>query len=112
MTDEPKNNPSKSKPSLSQEVGAKAARKLRARSHAKRTVWFGLGMMGLIGWSVVVPTLLGALLGIWLDKSHPGSFSWTLTLLVIGLVIGCLNAWHWVGKEDKEMREEQENNDE
>jgi ATP synthase protein I len=29
-------------------------------------------------------------------------------LLVIGLIIGCLNAWHWVAKEDKAMREEQE----
>jgi ATP synthase protein I len=33
-------------------------------------------------------------------------------LLVIGLVIGCVNAWHWVAKEDKEMREEQEENHE
>ena len=85
MNDEQKKNTLKPKPSLSQEVGAKATRKLRARRHGTRTVWFGLGMMGLIGWSVVVPTLLGALLGIWLDKGHPGSFSWTLTLLVIGL---------------------------
>jgi ATP synthase protein I len=69
-------------------------------------------MMGLIGWSVVIPTLLGAAIGIWLDKRHPGSYSWTLMLLVIGLGIGGLNAWHWVSKEDKEMREEQENNDE
>ena len=75
-------------------------------------IWFGLGMMGLIGWSVAVPTLLGAALGIWLDKHHPGKHSWTLMLLVVGLVIGCLNAWHWVAKEDKEMHEEQENNDE
>jgi ATP synthase protein I len=112
MNKEHKNNSLKPNPSLSQEVGAKAARKLRARRHTKRTVWFGLGMMGLIGWSVVVPTLLGALLGIWLDKSNPGSFSWTLSLLVIGLVIGCLNAWRWVAKEEKEMREEQEDNDE
>ena len=74
-------------------------------------VWFGLGMMGLIGWSVAIPTLLGAAFGIWLDNRHPGSHSWTLMLLVIGLVIGCVNAWHWVGKEDKEIREEQENND-
>jgi len=112
MTDEPNNEPLKPKPSLSQEVGAKAARKLRARRHGTRTVWFGMGMMGLIGWSVVVPTLLGTALGIWLDNRHSGSHSWTLMLLVIGLVIGCLNAWHWVTKEDREMREEQEDNDE
>jgi ATP synthase protein I len=97
---------------FSREVGAKAARKLRARRNATQGVWFGLGMMGLIGWSVAVPTLLGAALGIWLDNRHPGSHSWTLMLLVIGLVLGCLNAWHWVGKEDKEMRGERENHDE
>ena len=111
MSDEPKNKPLKPKPPLSQEVGAKAERKLRARRHVTRTVWFGLGMMGLIGWSVAIPTLLGSALGIWLDRRYPGGHSWTLALLVIGLVIGCLNAWHWVSKEDKEMREEQENND-
>jgi ATP synthase protein I len=33
-------------------------------------------------------------------------------LLVIGLVIGCLNAWYWVSKEDKEMQDNQEDNDE
>jgi len=32
-------------------------------------------MMGLIGWSVVVPTLLGAAFGIWLDNRHPGDYS-------------------------------------
>ena len=112
MSDEPKTKPLKPKPPLGQEVGAKAARKLRAQRHVTRTVWFGLGMMGLIGWSVAIPTLLGAALGIWLDKRYPGSHSWTLMLLVIGLIIGCVNAWHWVAKEDTEMREEQEDNDE
>ena len=67
MTDEPQSGLSQPKPSLSQEVGAKAARKLRARRNSAQGVWFGLGMMGLIGWSVAIPTLLGAALGIWLD---------------------------------------------
>jgi len=97
---------------LGREVGAKAARKLRAQRHVTRGVWFGLGMMGLIGWSVVVPTLLGAALGIWLDRHYPGSHSWTLMLLVTGLGVGCLNAWNWVTKEDTEIREEQDDNDE
>ncbi|MGA8147458.1 MAG: AtpZ/AtpI family protein [Gallionellaceae bacterium] len=90
------------------QVGAKETRKLQAQRRVMRTVWFGLGMMGLVGWSVAVPTLLGAALGIWLDKRYPGIHSWTLTLLIIGLVIGCLNAWHWVAKEDREIRREQE----
>ena len=112
MTGEPQDKPPKRKASLGQEVGAKAARKLRARRHATPGVWFGLGMMGLIGWSVVVPTLLGAALGLWLDNRHPGKHAWTLALLVAGLAIGCWNAWQWVAKEDQAMRDEQKGNDE
>ncbi len=90
------------------QIGVKAARKLKARRNPKPGVWFGLGMMGLIGWSVTVPTLLGAALGIWLDKHYPGTHSWTLALLVAGLTIGCLNAWHWVANEEKAMRDDDE----
>ena len=111
MADEPQNKLAKPKPSFSEEVGAKAARKLKARRNSAQAVWFGLGMMGLIGWSVVVPTLLGAALGLWLDRHHPGAHAWTLALLAAGLTIGCLNAWHWVAKEEKEMRDEQEDHD-
>jgi ATP synthase protein I len=112
MSEKSKIKSAKDRTAFSREIGAKAARKLKARRNPTPGVWFGLGMMGLIGWSVVVPTLLGAALGIWLDNRHPGGHSWTLALLVAGLAIGCLNAWHWVAKEDKAMREEQEDNDE
>jgi ATP synthase protein I len=104
MTDETGKRP-KPESALTREVGAKATRKLSARRHVTRTVWFGLGMMGLIGWSVAVPTLAGAALGLWLDRRYPGTHSWTLMLLVIGLIVGCMNAWHWVIQEDKAMRE-------
>ncbi|RPI63486.1 MAG: F0F1 ATP synthase subunit [Planctomycetaceae bacterium] len=112
MNEKPEINSAKNRTTFSREVGVKAARKLKALRNPGKGVWFGLGMMGLIGWSVVVPTLLGAALGFWVDKRHSGSYSWTLMLLLIGLVLGCVNAWHWMNKEDKEMREEQENNDE
>jgi ATP synthase protein I len=112
MNDEPARKTSRNERAFVSEVGAKAARKVKAQRNSTPGVWFGLGMMGLIGWSVVVPTLLGAALGLWLDKHHPGKHAWTLALLVAGLVIGCLNAWHWVAKEDQAMREEQEETDE
>jgi len=95
----------KARTAFSREISAQAARKLKGRRNPNRDVWFGLGMMGLVGWSVVVPTLAGAALGIWLDHRHPGIHSWTLTLLIAGLVIGCWNAWRWVAKEDEAMRD-------
>jgi ATP synthase protein I len=93
-------------PTFSRQVGAQAARKLKAQREATRSVWFGLGMSGLIGWSVTVPTLLGAALGIWIDERYPSKYSWTLMLLLMGLVIGCMNAWHWVHSQYKEMQED------
>jgi ATP synthase protein I len=90
---------------LAEQVGAKAERKLRARRDGAPGVWSGLGMMGLIGWSVVVPTLLGAALGLWIDSHHPGNHPWSLALLMAGLVLGCLNAWRWVAQQDRAMHE-------
>ncbi len=105
-------DPRTPQPSLGSAVAAQAARKLKAQREGSKGVWFGLGMMGLIGWSVVVPTTLGAALGLWLDHRHPGSHSWTLVLLVAGLSVGCLNAWHWVANEQKAMHSEREPDDE
>jgi ATP synthase protein I len=82
-------------------IGDKEKRKLQAQQD-KSSAWFGLGMFGMVGWSVVVPTLLGAALGVRLDKLYHQSFSWTLTLLITGLFIGCLIAWHWVSKEHQD----------
>jgi ATP synthase protein I len=108
MSEEPHETAASPGQALAAEVGAKAARKIRARRDGTKGVWIGLGMMGLIGWSVVLPTLLGAALGLWLDKHHPGTHAWTLALLVAGLVIGCLNAWHWVATEDRAIRDDQD----
>lgn len=93
------------------QVKAKERRKLETQRRVTHSVWSGLGMMGLVGWSVVVPTLLGAAVGIWLDKRYPRVHSWTLMLLIIGLTIGCLNAWHWVAKEGREIGKDEEARD-
>lgn len=110
MNDKPTSS-SKGGPTFAEQVDAKAVRKLKAQRNPSRA-WFGLGMMGLIGWSVVIPTLLGAGIGLWLDARYVGGRSWTLALLVAGLFLGCLNAWHWISKEDKAIQEEQGNRDE
>ncbi|HZK97190.1 MAG TPA: AtpZ/AtpI family protein [Prolixibacteraceae bacterium] len=96
---------------FSKVVGEKALRKLKALHNDKKSVWFGLGMMGIVGWTIVVPTLLGALFGIWLDRKYPETFSWTLTLLILGLVAGCMIAWNWIIKEHKEMNQKDENDE-
>ncbi|MBD3427071.1 MAG: hypothetical protein GF409_07585 [Candidatus Omnitrophica bacterium] len=84
----------------------KSERMKRARRKGDRSMWFGLGMMGIIGWSVVIPTLLGVALGLWLDIRFRTRISWTLTFLVLGVALGSLNAWFWVKRERKMIEEE------
>lgn len=89
---------------FSRRVGSQASRKLRAQREGAKSIWFGLGMSGLIGWTVSIPALIGAAIGIWVDKRYPSPYSWTLMLLVSGLILGCIQAWRWVDSESKEIQ--------
>jgi len=80
-------------------VTRKQADKLRSRREGRPNIERGLGTSGIVGWSITVPTLLGVAAGVWLDRRLDGDVSWTLTLLAVGLLIGCLTAWYWVGRE-------------
>lgn len=86
-------------------VGAKQERKIKARRHKNGELWLGLRLLGMLGWSVVVPTLLGLSLGLWLDRQWPLRLSWTLTMMLTGLVLGCWNAWHWVSAEQARIEQ-------
>jgi len=101
-----KENPKDIKHSFIKKIEKKEKRKLRARDKKYQAIWFGMGLFGVIGWSVMVPTLIGIAVGIWADKRWPGQISWTLTFLFAGIILGCLNAWYWVEKERKEIEEE------
>ncbi len=80
-------------------IGQKEERKARARAEKEESVWFGLGMFGLVGWSVAIPTLGALALGIWIDRTWPSRYSWTLMFLLMGVAAGALNAWYWICRE-------------
>ncbi len=87
---------------FSRQVGSREVRKLKARSERRYSALVkGLRMTGLVGWTVATPTLIGVALGKWLDNVLPQRFSWTLTLLMCGLILGCFNAWYWLKKESR-----------
>lgn len=99
---EPPRSPSPSRKDSVGTIGTKAERKVRARAEGERSVFFGLGMFGLVGWSVALPTVAGIAAGVWLDEALPPStVSWTLTGLVVGVALGCVNAWYWVSREGR-----------
>ncbi|MBZ5602302.1 MAG: AtpZ/AtpI family protein [Acidobacteriia bacterium] len=80
------------------DVAAKQQRMLRARREKKGN-WSALSILGVVGWSVVVPTLAGIALGAWIDLRFPSRFSWTVILLIVGLALGCATAWRRIGED-------------
>lgn len=86
---------------LINEIGDKQDRKLKARAEKNQSIWFGLGMFGMVGWSIAVPTLIGIAIGCWLDTKFEGHISWCLTFLFVGIVIGISLAWNWMKKEGR-----------
>ena len=71
----------------------------QGRKEKGQSFWTYVGLIGVVGWSVVVPMVLGVLLGLWLDRRHGGGSYWTLGLLVAGLILGCINAWRMITKD-------------
>jgi ATP synthase protein I len=74
----------------------------RKAQQDKQALFFGLGVFGVVGWSVAIPTLMGIALGIWIDRRWPTQYSWTLMMLFVGVVLGCLNAWFWIDSSHRE----------
>ena len=88
MTQEPVNQEK-----LSEAVKTRQERRERWQREGERSIGQNLAMIGVLGWTIVLPTLLGLFAGRWLDRQfHMGIF-WTLGLLVVGLTVGCMLAW-------------------
>ncbi|PXW64691.1 AtpZ/AtpI family protein [Chelatococcus asaccharovorans] len=55
-----------------------------------------LGQIGILGWTIVVPTLLALLLGRWLDRIFSSGVFFSALLIMIGAGIGFWSAWKWM----------------
>jgi ATP synthase protein I len=81
---------------LVQNVKLRSERHRRWLREGDPTVARRLAQIGVLGWIIVVPMLLGMFTGRWLDhRLHSGLF-WTAPLLLVGLGLGCWSAWKWM----------------
>ncbi len=78
---------------MEEAVKARREREARWKREGERSLGQNLAMIGALGWTVVVPTLLGVLAGRWLDRRFHSGIFWTGGLLVLGLTLGCVMAW-------------------
>ncbi|HTT00860.1 MAG TPA: AtpZ/AtpI family protein [Steroidobacteraceae bacterium] len=84
---------------LGQAVRKRRGRREFLQRHGERSLGQNLAMIGALGWTIVVPTLLGIFAGRWLDRALDAGIFWTLGLLVVGLGAGCTFAWRRMYRE-------------
>lgn len=97
----PEEPPRRDRTAFAETIHTKEQRKVDARGRRRPGIIAGMGMFGLVGWSVAIPTLLCLALGIWIDAHANTRFSWTLMLLVVGIFLGSMTAWYWVREESQ-----------
>jgi len=81
------------------QIARQSARIERGKKEKGDSFWMYVGLIGVVGWSVVLPMLIGVLLGQWIDRRYGTGYVWTLSLMAFGLCMGCYNAWRSVTKE-------------
>jgi len=58
-----------------------------------------VGQIGVLGWIIVTPTLIGLFVGRWLDHRLGTGIFWSAPLLLIGVVVGYWSAWKWMHRQ-------------
>jgi ATP synthase protein I len=81
---------------LVESVRLRSDRRRRHLSEGDPSVARRLAQIGVLGWIIVVPILLGVFLGRWLDGTLRTGLFWTAPLLLLGLGLGCWSAWKWM----------------
>jgi len=78
----------------------KKAQKRADRS--ERTFFFNASVLSVYGWQIALPVLAGVLLGKFLDAIYPHPFlSWRLNFIILGFIIGLIDANLWLKKSFK-----------
>ncbi|MCX7112284.1 MAG: AtpZ/AtpI family protein [Proteobacteria bacterium] len=76
---------------------ASQARRMKQADRERPTLLAQTVYVGTLGLLFVLPVVVGAYLGRWLDGMIEGySMRWTLSLLVIGIVVGGVNVYLFV----------------
>jgi ATP synthase protein I len=80
-------------------VRLREQRSERWKKEGERSLWQNLSMVGALGWLIVTPTLLGVLLGRWLDRSFDTGIFFSGALIFLGVALGSYLAWQRIKKE-------------
>jgi ATP synthase protein I len=77
-----------------------AGREARARADPEPSLGRRLGQIGILGWTIVLPTLAGLAVGRGLDRLLGTRVFFSAPLLMLGAVAGFWFAWKWMHRQE------------
>lgn len=78
------------------QVHRRASRMQRWLRDGEPSLMRQFAAVGVLGWIIVIPALLGIALGRMLDRWFTSNLMFTGAFLVIGIALGCWSAWRWM----------------
>ncbi|MBK6288189.1 MAG: AtpZ/AtpI family protein [Gammaproteobacteria bacterium] len=80
---------------------ANQARRIHRARREHNTMLAELAHFGSLGFLFVIPVVIGAYLGSWLDGRYTGfQTSWTVSLILLGVTIGIGNVYLFIKDKD------------
>jgi ATP synthase protein I len=76
-----------------------ADRDRRFRDEKEPSFASRLGQIGVLGWAIVAPILLGVVVGRWLDWALKTGIFFTAPLIMLGAAAGLWTAWRWMHRQ-------------
>ncbi len=73
-----------------------AARAARGARDPEPSLGRRLAQIGVLGWTIVAPTLAALALGRWLDRMFATRVFFSAPLLMLGAALGLWLAWRWM----------------
>ncbi|HYE34419.1 AtpZ/AtpI family protein [Methylocaldum sp.] len=73
------------------------AKRMEQAEQDRSTLLSQTAFLGVLALLLVVPVILGAYLGRWLDTLSEGySIHWTVSLIIVGVIVGIFNVYLFV----------------
>lgn len=78
------------------------AKRMKKAEEDRPTLLTETASIGTLGLLIILPVIIGAYLGQWLDEQFPGyDIYWTTSLIILGVIIGAVNAYLFIKEQDK-----------
>jgi ATP synthase protein I len=83
-----------------EQAALRAAKRAQAAGDEREPSFVArLGQIGVLGWAIVAPVLIGVVIGRWLDRTFDTGVFFSAPLIMLGAAAGLWTAWRWMHRQ-------------